>query len=73
MNFLLHPQAQPIIDTFLANGGKPFEKIGEVTTLRAIYENNCSLAVMQDLEHIQSFDISDYFKSEPIKLRIYDQ
>lgn len=73
MNFLLHPQAQPIIDTFLANGGKSFEKIGEVTTLRAIYENNCSLAVMQDLEHIQSFDISDYFKSEPIKLRIYDQ
>ena len=73
MNFLLHPQAQPIIDTFLANGGKSFEKIGEITALRAIYEKNCSLAIMQDLEHIQSFDIADYFENEPIKLRIYDQ
>lgn len=73
MNFLLHPQAQPIIDTFLANGGKSFEKIGEVSTLRAMYENNCRLAIMQGLAHIQSFDISDYIENEPIKLRIYDQ
>ncbi|MEG0481864.1 MAG: alpha/beta hydrolase [Acinetobacter sp.] len=73
MSFLLHPEAQPIIDAFFANGGKSFEKVGEIAALRTIYENNCSLAVMHGLSHIQTFDISDDFKGEPVKLRIYDQ
>ena len=72
MSFLLHPDAQPIIDAFLANGGKSFEKIGEIAVLRSTYENNCVLAAMQDLEHIQTQDISDQFEGEPINLRIYD-
>lgn len=72
MSFSLHPEAQPIIDAFIANGGKSFEKIGEIAELRTIYERNCSLSVMQNLDHIQTVDISESLDGEPVRLRIYD-
>lgn len=50
----LHPDAQPVIDAFLANGGKSFEQVGDISALRSGYETNCGPAAMQGLEHIQS-------------------
>lgn len=71
MSFLLHPDAQPIIDAFLANGGKSFEKMGEISVLRSTYENNCALAAMQGLEYIQTQDISDYFDREEARATVF--
>lgn len=72
MTVALHPQAQPIIDAFIANGAKSFEKMGEIPALRQLYETNCGLAAMKGLEHVETQDISDVLAGEPIHLRIYD-
>ena len=72
MSLVLHPEAQPIIDAFIANGGKSFEKMGEIPALRTTYEGNCALAAMQSLEHIQSQDICVLVSEQPVNLRIYD-
>ncbi|MDN8247094.1 alpha/beta hydrolase [Acinetobacter baumannii] len=72
MTVILHPQAQPIIDAFIANGGKSFEKMGGISELRSVYEVNCSMAAMKGLEHIKTQDIFDELLGEPINLRIYD-
>ena len=69
----LHPDAQPVIDAFLANGGKSFEQVGDISTLRSGYETNCGLAAMQGLEHIQSRDITAEWQGEPVHLRLYDE
>ncbi|KGT47035.1 MULTISPECIES: alpha/beta hydrolase [unclassified Acinetobacter] len=72
MSVIVHPQAQPIIDAFIANGAKSFEKMGEIPELRAVYETNCGLAAMKGLEHIETQDLSAELSGEPIHLRIYD-
>lgn len=72
MSLVLHPEAQPIIDAFIANGGKSFEKMGEIPALRTTYEGNCALAAMQGLEHIQSQDIFALVSEQPVNLRVYD-
>jgi len=72
MTVALHPQAQPIIDAFIANGAKSFEKMGEISVLREVYETNCGLAAMKGLEHVETQDITDVLAGEPIHLRIYD-
>ncbi len=72
MSLILHSEAQPIIDAFIANGGKSFEKMGELGVLRATYETNCGLAAMKGLEHIQTLDIHEQMNGQPVNLRIYD-
>ncbi|WP_180000850.1 alpha/beta hydrolase [Acinetobacter sp. YH12255] len=73
MSRMLHPDAQPIIEAFLKNGGLSFEKMGEIPALRAGYETNCALAAMRDLEHIQTRDIEAEIAGEPVHLRLYDR
>lgn len=73
MSQMLHPEAQPIIDAFLKNGGVSFEKMGEIPALRAGYEANCALATMRDLDHIQTRDIQADISGAPIHLRLYDR
>lgn len=73
MNLNLHPDAQPIIDAFIANGGLSFEKMGEIPALRAGYEANCVLAAMRGLDHIQTQDIQAEILAEPIHIRLYDR
>ena len=72
MSFHLHPEARPIIEAFLANGGKSFEKMGELAELRTTYEKNCALAAIKGLEHIQAQDIQAEESGHPVSLRIYD-
>lgn len=72
MSYVLHPDAQPIIAAFIANGGKSFEQMGEIPALRSAYEINCGLAAMQGLDHIQTFDVVDLVVGEPINFRVYD-
>lgn len=72
MSLQLHPEAQPIIDAFIANGGKSFEKMGEIPALRTAYENNCALAAMPSLAHVQSQDVSAFVSDQSVNLRIYD-
>lgn len=72
MSLVLHPEAQPIIDAFIANGGQSFEKMGEIPALRTAYENNCALAAMQGLDHIQTKDVSAFLSDQAVNLRIYD-
>ena len=73
MSLQLHPEAQPIIEAFIANGGKSFEKMGEIPALRTAYENNCALAAMQSLEHIHTEDVSAFVSDQAVNLRIYDK
>ena len=72
MSFHLHQDAQPIIDAFVANGAKSFEKMGEIPALRTAYETNCGLAAMQGLVHIESQDVAENHEGVTVKLRIYD-
>lgn len=72
MSMKLHPEAQPIIDAFITNGGKSFEKMGGILDLRRSYETNCRLAEMQGLTQIQTKDITELVFGESINLRIYD-
>lgn len=73
MSDVLHPEAQPIIDAFIAKGAKSFEKMGAIPDLRITYEKNCAAAALLDLTHIQHHDVTDSLVGEPIHLRIYDR
>lgn len=72
MSLLFHPDAQPIIDSFIANGAKSFDQMGDIPVLRETYESNCGLAAMKGLAHIQTQDVVDVFEHHSIQLRIYD-
>lgn len=72
MTYALHPDARPIIEAFLAKGGQSFEKMGSIAELRQTYINNCALAAMQGLDHVQTQDIEQTWQDQPIHLRIYD-
>jgi acetyl esterase len=73
MTYALHPDAHPIMEAFLAKGGQSFEKMGSIAELRQTYINNCALAAMQGLTHIQSRDLSDTWQQQPIHMRVYDR
>lgn len=72
MSVVLHSEAKPIIDAFIANGGKSFEKIGEISNLRSTYKTNCSLVAIKGLEQVETLNISDVILGEPVHLRLYD-
>ena len=72
MKYQLHPDARPIIEAFLAKGGQSFEQLGPPVELRQTYNENCKLAAMQGLAHIQSRDITADYDGHPIHLRVYE-
>ncbi|MGK9156185.1 alpha/beta hydrolase [Acinetobacter radioresistens] len=72
MSFTFAPEAQPIIDNFITNGAKSFEKMGTIEELRNLYEHNCKLCAMPNLEHIYTEDHIAQIDHYPISLRIYD-
>lgn len=68
----LHPDARPIIEHFITNGAKSYDKIGEISQVRQVYKTNSLLAEMSHLESVQTLNIQDQYLGEPIDLRIYD-
>lgn len=73
MKAILHPQAQSIIESFLAKGGQSFEQLGTPKQLRQIYHENCKLTAMQGLDHIATHEITTTYAGQPVHLRIYDR
>lgn len=72
MSFAFTSDAQPIIDNFIANGSKSFEKMGTLEELRTLYEHNCNLCSIPNLEHIYTQNHLAKVDHQPITLRIYD-